>query len=76
MDKYTYEIFSSWRDLNEEVLEPNGNVKYKDTANIKKIKSSKFSDEYKAINIMGELGYELIPYRSDSGIAFIFKKKI
>ena len=48
---------------------------WKETPKIKKIKSTDYSKLSKALNIMGELGYELVQFRQGADY-IIFKKKI
>ena len=49
---------------------------WKETPKIKKIKSTDYTKLSKALNIAGELGYELVQFPQLGNPLIIFKKKI
>ena len=70
MSKFHYLYFEGEDDFIKQ------SFSWKETPKIKKIKSTDYSKLSKALNIMGELGYELITVPQMGRNLFIFKKKI
>ena len=69
MSKFHYLYFEGENDFIKQ------SFSWKETPKIKKIKSTDYSKLSKALNIMGELGYELVQFRQGADY-IIFKKKI
>tara|TARA_Y100000591_G_C21495581_1_gene527344 strand:- start:321 stop:530 length:210 start_codon:yes stop_codon:yes gene_type:complete len=69
MSKFHYLYFEGENDFIKQ------SFSWKETPKIKKIKSTDYSKLSKALNIMGELGYELVQFKQGADY-IIFKKKI
>ena len=70
MSKFHYLYFIGDEDFIKQAFS------WKETPKIKKIKSTDYSKLNKALNIAGELGYELVQFPQLGNPLIIFKKKI
>lgn len=70
MSKFHYLYFIGEDELIKQAFS------WKETPKIKKIKSTDYTKLSKALNIAGELGYELVQFPVLSEPLIIFKKKI
>ncbi len=70
MSKFHYLYFIGDEDFIKQAFA------WKETPKIKKIKSTDYTKLSKALNIAGELGYELVQFPQLGNPLIIFKKKI
>ncbi len=70
MSKFHYLYFTGEDELIKQAFS------WKETPKIKKIKSTDYTKLSKALNIAGELGYELVQFPQLGKPLIIFKKKI